>query len=1668
MRKPLSKKVTLILALCLIGTFAMVLALRQPIAERPTQDALDSSANVDEPSVSQDEPSSRQPVRVDESKGEERGANPTRLVVEEEAQVPAVPTVGDESDRNLRHIAINENQQESLRQEAQPSEVSEEELASGSARSATDGTFAMPADAEYCQNEVLISVDASADPALLEDLLARTPGIQAQSIDEEDLASGLIKVQTEPGVSVEDGINAVRQMRSPLVRGSQPNYVYHLMESGSPTELVAQAGTLESTLSKSEAGEARASRTADVEPEPKSAPVVAPDEERNRSEEAGEAEEVGEEQKAEAEQTAEGEQRVLQPSVSEASASSDGRKEEVGSAPAEPQPQNQPQNQSQGQPQNQPQGQPINELPPLAALSAVTIDDPRQDDLWGLKSMRAYDAWGVAKCEGTVSVAVLDNGFDLSHEDLADNIIEGSAYNSYDGGTDISPVTGHGTHVAGIVSAVANNNKGVAGISYNAKIVPIKVFNSKGEATSDSLVEAYDYVSNHPEYNVRVINLSLGAAMPGDFGDDALIEKVRAARDNGIVSVAASCNVNASHDASVPATYWDDEAPYYAYPSDSEAFVGVINLQGYASTTNANDASGLYNVSRCSSSNYNVEGQGGPNTDKGKNICAPGTGIMSTMPGGSSYDNDTGTSMASPYVAGIVALEFAANPSLTATQAVDYLYNTAHDLGNAGWDEEYGHGEANAFGAVRLVAGESQQSTVREGVVRSTLHLPGGPYTYDGTAKAPEPEVVYVSGGRSTELVRGHDFEVAYRSNIDAGSAVAVVTGIGDYEGFEHELSFVICCRELSSTTIELSADEWLYDNRAICPSVVGVFYGESQLIEGKDYSADYTYANNQNVGTATVTLQGLGNYAGLATKEFAINPRPLTSDAITAVLSQAEYAFSGSAQLPNVTVTHKNALSDSYTLVKDQDYSLAYEDNVHAGEATVTITGKNSYTGSLDKKFTITPIALQDSDVTLRSQAWLIGVTPEVEVVHNGVTLALGTDYTVSCEGNDAPGTSTVSVVGKGDYKGTVTKEFTVITERISLSDEQTTVSVNAEGLAYTGKPLEPVVTVAHGGRTLQRSVDYELAYERNVDAGEAAAVVTGKGHYEGTVKKAFAIEKALVDAPVSKDGLVYSGKEQEGVEASDGCEVEGGRAIAAGDYEATTMLLEGGRNHAWRDGASGARKVAWRIAPATLADGDVKAEAEGLVYTGKPLEPTVTVTHGGRTLQRSVDYELAYERNVDAGDAAAVVTGKGNYAGTARRTFAIAKAVNPLSAASRNATVSVTYNPSAAQATAANVVTSNAVGVVSFANVSANATAKKFVVAAANGAVSVPAGTPAGTYDVGVRATAAGNKNYNVGTKTVVYKIAVQRAPIAGATVSGLSSYVHTGKALTPKPSIKLGGRTLREGTDYTLAYRNNVAAGTATVTATGKGNYAGTKSASFKITRAGFSMSAPAAQMYTGKAVRPKPVVRGNGRVLKEGTDYTLAYRNNINAGTATVTATGKGNYAGSRSANFKIVAPSVQYYVHRQTYGWETAWSKSNGQCSGTTGQSKRLEGIRIRLNQKPTTGSIQYRTHIQTYGWEWGWKSDGVMSGTTGIAKRLEAIQIRLTGNMGKYYDVYYRVHAQTYGWMGWAKNGANAGTAGQSKRLEAIQIVIVPKGAKAPAATYKGVRQNTAVAFLKR
>lgn len=139
--------------------------------------------------------------------------------------------------------------------------------------------------------------------------------------------------------------------------------------------------------------------------------------------------------------------------------------------------------------------------------------------------------------------------------------------------------------------------------------------------------------------------------------------------------------------------------------------------------------------------------------------------------------------------------------------------------------------------------------------------------------------------------------------------------------------------------------------------------------------------------------------------------------------------------------------------------------------------------------------------------------------------------------------------------------------------------------------------------------------------------------------------------------------------------------------------------------------------------------------------------------------------------------------------------------------------------------------------------------------------------------------------------------------------------------------------------------------------------------------------------------------------------------------------------------KKETPSVLYNTHIQNEGWEKDFSKKDGEMSGTSGKSYRLEAIKIKLDNLKDV-SIKYQTHVENIGWQ-DWKKDGEMSGTQGMSYRLEGIKIKLENT--EKYSVMYRVHVQDIGWQDWKYDGEMAGTQGRSLRLEAIEIKIVDK-----------------------
>ena len=333
---------------------------------------------------------------------------------------------------------------------------------------------------------------------------------------------------------------------------------------------------------------------------------------------------------------------------------------------------------------------------PTATLETTSINDTERGGLWYLNTTKAYDAWDVARASGKVTVAVVDSGVDYTHEDLKNNLVNSefakNTYSDKTGAEAVEDTEGHGTHVSGIIAATADNSTGVAGITYNANVLPIR---SSYDATSSymsDIIEGVEYAvklktTSTEEWakNIRVINLSLGGWHESLSYAQQSINK---AHDAGIVVVAAAGN-NKCGDVNP-----DYESTYRHYPSsyDNVICVSSVKLSNYV-WDGGSDC--WYNSDSEFASEYS-------NYGSKVDIAAPGTRIKSTIPS-NNYAYYSGTSMSAPMVSGAAALLFSQVMTATPDKIESILESTATDLGDTGRDDYYGNGLLNLSAAVNTL-----------------------------------------------------------------------------------------------------------------------------------------------------------------------------------------------------------------------------------------------------------------------------------------------------------------------------------------------------------------------------------------------------------------------------------------------------------------------------------------------------------------------------------------------------------------------------------------------------------------------------------------------------------------------------------------------------------------------------------------------------------------------------------------------------------------------------------------------------------------------------------------------------------------------------------------------------------------------------------------------------
>lgn len=388
--------------------------------------------------------------------------------------------------------------------------------------------------------------------------------------------------------------------------------------------------------------------------------------------------------------------------------------------------------------------------------------------------------------------------------------------------------------------------------------------------------------------------------------------------------------------------------------------------------------------------------------------------------------------------------------------------------------------------------------------------------------------------------------------------------------------------------------------------------------------------------------------------------------------------------------------------------------------------------------------------------------------------------------------------------------------------------------GFAYTGTAIKPAVHVYDRTMLLTEKTDYTIAYSNNVNAGSAVGsakpptiTVTGRGNYEGKAVVHFTIKpQSIKDEAVFMDEHVAVAYNKKAQKPNPSLSWNGKKLSKNKDYTYTDVsytepgiykvTVEGIGNY------TGTRTMDYEIYQGGVDVSKLTvSKVANQKYTGSPIRPAVTVKNKNVVLfegteeSESGNYWVKYENCTEVGTASVVIVGKGGYKGSKRINFKILPVAN-----------------------------------ISKAGI---------------------------TLDV---------------------------APAGVA---------YTGKPHTPKCTVNYLGTELKENKDYKLSYQNNNKAGTATVVITGMSAYTGTAKKTFRILQndiSGHAAVMGASYVYEKGGCMPKPEVTCNGLKLKEGTDYTLTYKNNNKIGnTASVTVKGKGNYKGQIVRYFEVTMQDI---------------------------------------------------------------------------------------------------------------------------------------------------------------
>ena len=652
--------------------------------------------------------------------------------------------------------------------------------------------------------------------------------------------------------------------------------------------------------------------------------------------------------------------------------------------------------------------------------------------------------------------------------------------------------------------------------------------------------------------------------------------------------------------------------------------------------------------------------------------------------------------------------------------------------------------------------------------------------------------------------------------------------------------------------------------------------------------------------------------------------------------------AATGGSGSYSYTITSGNtsyfSISGTSITVKAGTPANTYTLKVLAKDTNTKATKEATITIVVDKKTTSAPVSPTVKIYNAAAQNHGITIPEGASIVESKSTLSainVGTYNVVFTLNSNYKWNSNIT----GDITVPwIISEYNINNATIESIEDQTYIPGD-EGV----KPKPKVTVPIPSGKTttLVEGTDFTYSYYGNLNAGTATVSITGKGNYTSYKNATFKIVKAENPIKVTANDLTYNTQAQALVKTSNAqgnvcyslksaltsCDTANNipTATEAGTYT-VYYYVKGNTNYKFKAGSVLVTIKKYNLSNATIS-GLSNKTYNGSAQTQSGFTVTVPIPTGHPS---TPTYTTSYSNNTNVGTATMTLTGTGNYTGTKSATFTIGKSSD---------SGTVTANALTYNAQAQNLVSSsNVKGYICYSLSSAPTSCT------ANSAI--PQGTNAGTYKVYY--LISGNSNYN--SKSDSVNVTIKQYDISkNATIGSVGDQKYTGSAITPTPSVTVpipSGKTttLVNGTDFTYGYSNNTSVGTGTINVTGKGNYTGTKSTTFKIAEKASSCtitSVPTLKYPSNVTGTIKYSCTGDGAITVSSANTGIITVSNASSTSATLTALKAGTTkitvsqaAGNYAASSVSADVTVTYSTYTVTLDGNGATKQGNTSAVAT--------------------------------------------------------------------------------------------------------------------------------------